>query len=79
MSNNNRINNSQRKEFAKFAESIIDEKIEYKENNFQTSRADAILHVKKELGVVDIDKEIETLEQRISILNEEKGKLGFGA
>ena len=68
--NNGRINNSQRKVFAKLAEETLLKKIEEARDEAGELVAEITEQVKRELGV-------DTIDNQISTLQEKKKALGF--
>ena len=68
--NNGRINNSQRKVFAKLAEETLERKIQGAKDSAEELVAQITGQVKRELGV-------DTIDNQISTLQEKKKALGF--
>ncbi len=68
--NNGRINNSQRKVFAKLAEETLERKIQGAKDSATELVAQITEQVKRELGV-------DTIDNQISTLQEKKKALGF--
>ena len=68
--NNGRINNSQRKVFAKLAEETLERKIQGAKDSAEELVAQITEQVKRELGV-------DTIDNQISTLQEKKKALGF--
>jgi len=75
--NNDRINNSQRKILAKLAVEVLDKKIQQAKDESGELVAQIRNQVREELGVVAIDMEIKTMEERIKILEKKREELGF--
>lgn len=71
------INNTQRKQFAKLAEEILDKKVQKAEAKLKKSKAEATEDVKKELGVDDMLEKIKSLQKQIDKLDKQKESLGF--
>ena len=76
--NNNRINNTQRKELVKLAVGALDRKIHQARDESGGLVAQIREQVREELGIIAMDMEIKAMEERIQILKKEKEKLGFG-
>lgn len=77
MNGNGRINNSQRRELVKLAVGVLDRKIQQARDESGGLVARIREQVREELGIVAMDMEIKTMEERIQILKREKEKLGF--
>ena len=75
--NNDRINNSQRKILAKLAVEVLDKKIQQAKDESGELVAQIRNQVREELGVVAIDMEIKTMEERIKVLEKKREELGF--
>jgi hypothetical protein len=75
---NDRINNSQRKTLAKLAVEVLDKKIQQARDESGELVAQIREKVREELGVVAMDMEIKSMEERIRVLEKKKEELGFG-
>ena len=75
--NNDRINNTQRKELVKLAVGALDRKIQQARDESGELVAQIREQVREELGIVAMDMEIKAMEERIHVLTKEKEKLGF--
>ena len=74
---NSRINSAQRKVLAKLAVELLDKKIQQARDESGDIVAQIKAQVREELGIVAMDMEIKTMEERIRVLTKEKKKLGF--
>jgi len=75
--NGDRINNTQRKALVTLAVGVLDRKIQ-KARDESGELVDQIREqVREELGVIAMDMEIKSMEERIQVLTKEKEKLGF--
>ena len=74
---NGRINNTQRKILSKLAVEALDKKIQQARDESGELVAQIKAQVREELGIVAMDMEIKTMEERIQVLTKEKKKLGF--
>ena len=72
-----RINNMQRRELVKLAVGALDRKVQQARDESGELVAQIREQVREELGIIAIDMEIKTMEERIQILKKEKEKLGF--
>lgn len=73
-----RINNTQRREFAKIAGGIIEEKLRKAIAEADIQRSIARERAAEELGVAELDRQIAGLEEEIKLLEKKREKLGFG-
>ena len=76
-SGNGRINNTQRKQLAKLAVEVLDKKIQQARDESGELVAQIRNQVREELGVVAIDMEIKSMEERIKVLERKREELGF--
>ena len=74
---NDRINNTQRRELVKLAVSTLDRRIQQARDESGGLVAQIREQVRDELGIVAMDMEIKSMEERIQVLKKEKEKLGF--
>ena len=74
---NGRINNSQRKVLTKLAVEVLDRKIQQARDESGELVAQLRNQVREELGVVAIDMEIKSMEERIKVLEKKREELGF--
>ena len=73
-----KINNTQRRELVKLAVNSLDRKIQQARDESGGLVAQIGEQVREELGIIAMDMEIKSMEERIQILKKEKEKLGFG-
>ena len=74
---NGRINNTQRKVLAKLAVEALDKKVQQARDESGELVAQIRNQVREELGVVAIDMEIQSMEERIKVLMKKREELGF--
>ena len=74
---NARINNDQRKEFAKLAEETLARKIQRARDEAGELVSQITEQVKKELGVDTMENQIQALQRQILAIEEKKQSLGF--
>ena len=72
-----RINNMQRRELVKLAVGALDRKVQQARDESGELVAQIREQVREELGIIAIDMEIKTMEERIQILKKEKEKIGY--
>ena len=75
--NGDRINNTQRKALVTLAVGVLDKKIQQARDESGELVAQIREQVREELGVIAMDMEIKSMEERIQVLTKEKEKLGF--
>ena len=75
---NGKVNNSQRKVLSKLAVEVLDKKIQQARDESGELVAQIREKVREELGVLAMDMEIKTMEERIRVLEKKKEELGFG-
>ena len=76
-SNNDRVNNTQRKALVTLAVEVLERKVQQARDESGDLVAQIRMQVKKELGVETIDNQIEAMENQIAILKKKKEQLGF--
>lgn len=74
---NGKVNNSQRKVLAKLAVEVLEKKIQQARDESGELVAQIRNQVREELGVVAMDMEIKTMEERIKVLEKKREELGF--
>ena len=74
---NDRINNSQRRELARLAVGMLDKKIQQARDESGDLVAQIRRQIREELGAAAMDMEIEEMEKRIQVLKKKKEQLGF--
>jgi len=72
-----KINNTQRRELVKLAVGALDRKIQQARDESGELVDQIREEVREELGVIAMDMEIKSMEERIQVLTKEKAKLGF--
>ena len=75
--NGDRINNTQRKALVTLAVGVLDRKIQQARDESGELVDQIREQVREELGVIAMDMEIKSMEERIQVLTKEKTKLGF--
>jgi hypothetical protein len=75
---NGKINNSQRGILAKLAVEVLEKKIQQARDESGELVAQIRQQIREELGVVAMDMEIKSMEERIRVLEKKKEELGFG-
>ena len=74
---NGRINNTQRNVLSKLAVEVLDKKVQQARDESGELVAQIRNQVREELGVVAIDMEIKSMEERIKVLEKKREELGF--
>ena len=74
---NGRINNTQRNVLSKLAVELLDKKVQQARDESGELVAQIRNQVREELGVVAIDMEIKSMEERIKVLEQKREELGF--
>ena len=74
---NGRINNTQRAALVKLAVGVLDKKVQQARDESGELVAQIRNQVREELGVVAIDMEIKSMEERIKVLEKKREELGF--
>lgn len=75
---NGKINNTQRNVISKLAIEVLDKKIQQARDESGELVAQIRAKIREELGVVAMDMEIKSMEERIRVLEKKKEELGFG-
>ena len=75
--NNDRLNNTQRRELVKLVVGALDRKIQQVRDESGELMAQIREQVKEELGIRTIDNQIQAMEKQIAILKEKRKQLGF--
>jgi len=75
---NGKINNTQRNVLSKLAVEVLDRKIQQARDESGELVAQIRARIREELGVVAMDMEIKSMEERIRVLEKKKEELGFG-
>ena len=75
--NDDRVNNTQRRELTKLAGGVLDKKIQQARDESGELVAQIREKIREELGVVAMDMEIKSMQERIQVLEKKKEELGF--
>ena len=75
--NNDRVNNTQRRELVKLMVGALDRKIQQARDESGELVAQIKEQVREELGIETIDNQIQAMENQIAILKKKREQLGF--